>query len=308
MNRRRPIRWNSLPLLGVISACATSFAADDDIVVDGITVETNAAAIVLNGALNQQQQLQLIQKQQLQLRAVQIREDWVKRESDAQLEQFIFAKDMSAQRGRWKMNGELVAAINTIERVCQITAAQKQKLMLAGRADRKHFFDRLDAIQKQRRSANGLTQEMREEAIALRKTADAGLLGSNSFFAKAIPTTLTGEQLEECQRVHRLVLVESTVAAIENEVRLQPWQRQALVKLMCNEIAMESVFWDSDWSYRSFQMKTMLHQVALVADEKVKPLLNDIQWKNLVAMIAVHRGLDEEEGDGQVMKAMTRLK
>ena len=174
MNRGRRIRWTSLRLLAVVSACATSFAADDDVVVDRTNVEANAAAI--DDVIEFKAPV-IRQRQQLQQRAVQIHLAALNL-NDTQFERQIFVQDLTAQRGRWRMNSELDAAINTIERVCDLTDAQKQKLILVGRADRMRFFERLETIQERSRSGQGLTREMQVEIESLRKTAEARSAGT----------------------------------------------------------------------------------------------------------------------------------
>ena len=73
--------------------------------------------------------------------------------------------------------------------------------------------------------------------------------------------------------------------------RLQPSQREALVKLMRDEITAGPIFWAGRRArIEPFTTGKCNIGSSFLAEEKMKPLLNDVQWQNLQPKIDLFFG------------------
>ena len=227
--------------------------------------------------------------------------------NDVQFERKIFTNDGNAERGASRITRDLKSAIARIDQACQLTDAQKEKLDLAGRADRKRFLDRVEGAREFGRKWKVTTRTLQMEMQSLQRQAEDGLLGPDSFFAKTMPFVLTPQQLTACQHSGREAFVESMLTEIETKVELQPSQRESLAKLMREQVQGPVVFWASEGSNSDNDIREMRHRFALVAEEKVKPLLNEVQWENLKPMLEYSRRFDGRVLDERPKPRLRRL-
>ncbi|MGE5191319.1 MAG: hypothetical protein ACM3U2_02385, partial [Deltaproteobacteria bacterium] len=101
-----------------------------------------------------------------------------------------------------------------------LTAAQKQKLQLAGRGDIKRMFDRIEDSRRRLQAqvvqdiegVQRLCVQMSQESSALRAGIRKGPFGEGSLFAKTLKSALTAEQIagyEKRKRDHPVVVTHS---------------------------------------------------------------------------------------------------
>jgi hypothetical protein len=118
-------------------------------------------------------------------------------------DELVYGSDYSAADARIRLESRLRETLEKIDRISELTDAQKEKLQLAGRGDIKRFFDRaeklramcdryaeitdLDQFQK-------WTEELRREAHALQKMLVEGPIDAQSLMAKTMKKTLSAGQ------------------------------------------------------------------------------------------------------------------
>jgi hypothetical protein len=148
-------------LLGASASCV----AEDDEVVDGPIVP------------NMQQQVQFAR---------------------IDFDQWLFQPSGNAAQALQRIETQVKLQLAELDRVSQLTAAQRQKLELAARGDMQRFQDavevlrrKFNAVKDDQNAANQMWQEIQP----LQARQARGLTGPGSLFVKVIPNTLTPEQL-----------------------------------------------------------------------------------------------------------------
>jgi hypothetical protein len=305
-------------LLTIASACGGAFASEDDIVVDPRNPEPEQlpAALAPRVAVrilkiqNNDQAVEADQQQNAEVRnrriAIGLQQQIAQQQlviarqrlhlevgmqdfNEVQFERRIFTNDGNAERGKQRIDSDLEEAIERIDRACQLSEPQKRKLSLAGRADRKHFLDRVEAVRESGRTGNGADRKLISEIESLQRQDEKGLIGADSFFAKAITVVLTSNQIDQCQRWRHEEFVETMLLDISSMTELEPSQRQPLTKLMREQIPNPELFWASDWMFRQGEMREMKHRFAALSDEELKQLFSPLQWQKLQPMLKLLR-------------------
>jgi hypothetical protein len=100
--------------------------------------------------------------------------------------------------------------INAIDRTCDLSDDQIEKLRLAGRGDIKRFIDRATDVKARFENTDAVrdvdqfekwAESLAAEADVLRLLLSNGPFDANSLFAKALTRTLTHEQREQVSRL-----------------------------------------------------------------------------------------------------------
>jgi hypothetical protein len=197
----------------------------------------------------------------------------------------------------------LKARVNEIEESCGLTTAQKQKLQLAGSADIKRFFDRVDETKRQVEGMNKNQNNVMHDLIPpLAIELQSGLFGDRSLFAKTIKRTLSADQAAQRERyVHqqKLFRYEATIAwyvvQLDKSLGLSDEQRERLTKLLVKETHPPKRY---DRGVNWF----VLLQASNIPESRIKPILNDIQWKMFSRQLVQARKLEEWlKGNGVVV-------
>jgi hypothetical protein len=112
-------------------------------------------------------------------------------------------RDRSANLAEERLARLLDQRIEVVDRICRLSAVQREKLHLAGRGDIKRLLDRAAAVAT-RLENHGTVRDAEEfvrwaralydEAEALRLDLETGSFSTKSLFAKALKRTLTPEQ------------------------------------------------------------------------------------------------------------------
>ncbi len=102
-----------------------------------------------------------------------------------------------------RLNVLLHDEVAAIDKVCTLTKHQRSKLMLAGRGDIQHFFDRAEDLKSRfEQTADVRTEDefcrwaapLGAEAEKLGRLLDAGLFDVNSLLSKTLNSTLSRDQ------------------------------------------------------------------------------------------------------------------
>ena len=207
---------------------------------------------------------------------------------DSNFDQWVFQGVGGAAKARERLTSRLKLQIDEIDRTCDLSAAQKQKLALAGRGDTKRFFDeveearrKFDEVKNDQAAFNGIWQEIQP----LQQKLQRGLFGPTSLYAKTVRKTLTAEQaakynviVDERRRYRYRVNVEVAVVTLGNSIAFRHEQHEAIVKLLLDmpppaEAPVEAQAQNNYY--------IMVKQLATVPQDKLRPLLDERQWKLL---------------------------
>jgi hypothetical protein len=127
--------------------------------------------------------------------------------ADASFDEVMFDKVSNITDARARLLRRLRANVESVDRVCRLTDAQKQKLKLAGRGDIKRLSDRIEDLRERLQSRyfadeNGrqleaMARELSRIGSPLRREMELGPFGDGSLFAKTLRTLLTPDQAAE---------------------------------------------------------------------------------------------------------------
>ena len=116
--------------------------------------------------------------------------------ADGTLDKRIFGKAADRAAARTQLEKLLAHRLAGINKLCDLSEAQRDKLRLAGQGDIRHFFDRVERLRERARSdldESGHRAVLREAAL-LHRSYQSGLAGGNSLFAKKVSSVLSPEQ------------------------------------------------------------------------------------------------------------------
>jgi len=147
------------------------------------------------------------------VRRARIGADWLELAFFGQAESALMRSDLEKR---------LSHEVEWLEQTYGMSAAQQQKLVLAGRGDIKRQFELIDVIRQKARSLSvdaadiqklvDLQNTLLQEAAAWRKKLIVGQFGDETLFAKALKRVLTPEQVArqaEWVRTHPVVVTRS---------------------------------------------------------------------------------------------------
>jgi hypothetical protein len=197
-------------------------------------------------------------------------------------------KDTFLQKWQSEITADVDEAVEWFDQTCQLSESQKHHLWLAGQADRRQFLRRMDEVRKDCLTKGEITNQLSAELDSLRRIIDQGALGPDSFFVKALRKKLTSEQLAKYRQNHLDQLINSVVSAIDNRIPVQPEQRDALdelihelAQLIQEESSIDGIDWLGWHDHESVHIMELKYRLSLIAEEKLKPLFNEIQWRDL---------------------------
>jgi hypothetical protein len=213
---------------------------------------------------------------------------------DEQFEQWVFQQDRTAAAARRRFDALLTLHVEDIDRACQLSDAQKNKLQLMGRGDIKRVFDTYEKAKHRFNLLNNDVQRLQEvmqDVTPLRLTAQTGLFDGDSLLAKALRNTLTPDQLarydaaaKERRAFRHRAQIELAVDMIEQAMPLRDARRRELVALLTSETKPTR-------ASGQYEFYLVMYQIGRIPEEKIKPLLTDPQWKVLNRLVAQYQGV-----------------
>lgn len=209
-------------------------------------------------------------------------------------DQWVFGGKTTSQVTK-RLDSLLLLQVESVERACELSDAQKKKLQLAGRGDMKRFFSAVEEKRKKFREArrdqnrfNNIWQEI--QPLQLR--FNSGIFDEKSLFYKVLKRTLDPDQSEEYEereqerwKFRYEAKVELAVAMMETGVPLRDVQRQKFVKLLLEETEPPAKFGQYDYY-------VVLYKAAKVPKEKLQPIFDDGQWRAVTQLLAHGRGME----------------
>lgn len=210
-------------------------------------------------------------------------------------DQWVFQGSNNAAAGKARIESTLKMKLAELRRVCDLTDAQSKKLSLAARGDMRQFYEEVEIVRKKflkvRNDQNAFNQ-IWQEINPLQQKQMAGLFGDSSLFAKTVRNTLTPEQREKYQvvlddrrRFRYQAAAELALHNLSNTAALRHDQHEALFKLITEETQPPLVFGQYDQYF-------VFYSLAKLPTAKLKPLLDDRQWKLLQASLQQGRAME----------------
>jgi hypothetical protein len=214
---------------------------------------------------------------------------------DDQFDQMVFQQDRNAAGARKRLDALLTLQVEDIDRACQVTGAQRQKLQLAGRGDIKRFFNRCDEVRQRFqlvRHDQHKVQEVWQEVGPLQRTLQSGLFHDGSLLHKSLRGTLTAEQLarydaaaRERRAFRHRATVELAVTVLEQGMPLLDAQRREVIALLTREMKPLR-------KSGQYEFYAVMYQLGRLPEGKLRALFGDARWKVMSRQLDQFRGLE----------------
>jgi hypothetical protein len=215
---------------------------------------------------------------------------------ESNFDMWVFGNARNNLSARDRLESLLMLNVDEIERACSLSTAQKQKLLLAGHGDLKHFMDRVAEARRvfnQLRRDQSRINEIFQMTQPLAATLRSGLFGDDSFFAKTLRRTLDAEQAEryrealrEKSRFRYLAKVNLAVTNLDAIVGFTADQRRRLIELTINET---TPFEKPAGQYES---QVVLLKMSRIPEDKIRPILDETRWRLLTRQLQQSRGME----------------
>jgi hypothetical protein len=224
--------------------------------------------------------------------------------NDQRADQFIFGQVESVEEARSRMDQALRRQVRQLNRRYHLTAAQQEKLLLAGRGDIKRALDRVAELKRKFQLAKFERLSLMnwvEEARRLQRALQAVTTNADSLFSKTVAATITDEQVALADKA----LHESHAAAFEAALAdaaarlfrvldLTEPEHSRLVTVMRSEIHQPRRFGNSGYAY-------VMHELSKVPENKIRPTMREPKWKLLHQLLSSwHDARKFLENDGFV--------
>jgi hypothetical protein len=217
------------------------------------------------------------------------------RVADQNFDVGVFGNYRTADTARARL-GQLCGLItDEVDRVCGLTSAQKDKLLLAARGDLNRYFGRVDEKRKEfqlARTDQRKYQEFYTSLAPLQRAIQNGLFGDGSLFSKALKTTLDPGQtaryeatLRERKSFHSRARFDLVVALMDNALGLTADQRGRVRALIRAETRPPR-------KHGYYDYQVLLIQLSRLPEGKLKPLFLEGQWRSLTAQFNNAQGME----------------
>lgn len=215
--------------------------------------------------------------------------------ADENFDQWVFGGRGAAGANQKRFRSLLEVQIEGAQRTCALTDQQKNKLRLAGSADIKRFFERVEALRKKFqlvKNDQNKFNEFWQEMQPVQATVNRGTFGEGSYFKKTLKNLLTLEQVakfESADRERRLFnyrsKVETVVCSLDEVLSLRAQQRQNLVELLTTPSQVPRTFGQD-----SYCQYAVLYQASRIPDDKLRQILDKPQLATIQRILAQARG------------------
>jgi hypothetical protein len=205
---------------------------------------------------------------------------------------FYYVGDAGAAGRRF--DSLLALRIGDVERAAGLTESQKKKLLVAGRGDVKHFFDKVDgAFTKINlvKEARARDREISRQVEPLQQQTLRSDLFDRGIFAKALGKTLDQRQLAQYQKArlergffHLQAAVRAVVGTLGNDLGLSAEQKGKFIKRLLEEIRPHTQFGRNDYWF-------VLYQAAWLPEAELRPIFDKTQWQMLRSQLTQARGM-----------------
>ncbi len=216
---------------------------------------------------------------------------------ESNFDQWVFGQAGRANSAKEQLDSLLMLSVGEVERACNLSEAQKKKLLLAGHGDIKHFMDRVAEARRVfdllRRDQNNIN-EIYQETVPLSATLKAGLFGTDSFFHKTIGATLDPDQaaryrksiLEKNQFRYR-AKVRLAINNLDNAIGFSGEERQRLTDLVLEQTK------PPEKPAGQYETQVVLLKIARIPEAKIRPIFDEARWKLLKVQFQQARAFEQ---------------
>jgi len=215
--------------------------------------------------------------------------------------QWVFGSSGGLSQGRKRIDASLNLLMGHLDRTCQLTTEQKQKLRLAGEGDLKRFLNRYEKARQRfqalRNDQNKLG-EIFQEIQPLQHEIRVGLFGEGSIFFKTVNSTLDEDQNAKFEKLLRerrwfryRAKINLVVASLDNAIGFSAEQRAQFVKLLTEETEAPLKF--GQWDHFA-----VLYQASHLPEDKLKQIFDPVQWRVLQLQIRQAKAMAKLLEDG----------
>ena len=205
-------------------------------------------------------------------------------------DRWVFGQWGTAMAARGQLQLQLQLQIDAIDQVCDLTAAQQEKLQLAGQGDIWRFFARVAEVREffiEARNDRQKINQIMQLIKPVQQQLQAGLFHSHSLLRKCIPRTLDSRQMDHYQqqkierrRFHYDASIALTLEMLQEGIPLREPQRQRLAALIRERTPLPEQFGQYD-------CYLILWRLSRLPQEELKPIFDTIQWQAMLQ--AFHR-------------------
>jgi hypothetical protein len=155
------------------------------------------------------------------------------------LDQVIFGKEQDEAGARGRLGMTLHWKVSAIDRACELSGDQIDKLRLAGRGDIKRLIDRATGIKARFENTDAIRDvddfekwatTLAAESEVVRLLLSNGPFDTDSLFVKAAKKTLSPEQIEQISRMRDGALLGAAIVRpkLSLDEILSEWERAAV--------------------------------------------------------------------------------
>lgn len=195
------------------------------------------------------------------------------------------------------LESRLSLHVDADARLCGLSAAQKEKLELAGHGDIKRFFRSMDELKERFRQMEGQNQEkfnkIATEVHAFQRKMHSDPFGESSLYRKILKQSLDRDQSAryeqgdlERRKFRYEARIEAAMSNLESIIPMRAEQRRQLVKLLLEKTPPPKKFGQYSYYAVLYQMRTM-------GEAKLRPIFDDAQWQALNRLLERMRGLEQ---------------
>jgi hypothetical protein len=219
--------------------------------------------------------------------------------SDDNFDAWIFQNNTNGSGTvRQRLDRLLVLKVESIDRACKLTRAQRKKLLLAGKGDIKSFFVLYDKAKQHfdelKFDQQRLFQVIWKEIQPIQFLWQSGLFDERSILIKSLSNTLTSEQFatydasarERREYQHR-AMIELGVAMLEQNTPLLEAQRRDLIALLAKNT--RPLRRGDIYAYY-----VIMYQMTQLPEEKLKTILDPVQWKTISTQLKQFQPLRQQ--------------
>ncbi len=209
-------------------------------------------------------------------------------EVNINFDQQVFVGLPNAAAGRQRLEIQIKLQLAEIDRACQLTEAQKDRLALAARGDLHRFMEQVESVRRKFDAVKHDQEKLGQiwqDLQPLQNRQARGLTGQDTLLAKVVGKTLTDGQAKDfdtAQTERRKFRYEAAIGvalhSLEAWVALTKEQRQKLTKLLL-DLPPPRVFGQYDHFLVNYRLSKL-------PAAKLQPIFDARQWKALQQQLA----------------------
>lgn len=203
---------------------------------------------------------------------------------ERQFDSIIFNNAGTAASAREELEAQVEARIGDVERYCDLSDEQEDRIRLAARGDMERFFARVDQKRDEMQGRSFEPDKINEafqELRPLQQEYTAGLLGEGSLLSKATARILDpeqaaryGEVVRERRAFQYQVNIDMFVARMGTLLGLTAAQRDRFAEAIREGTPVPRLLPENN-PYISFLIAS---RVAELSEDAIRPIFDDAQW------------------------------